>query len=192
MPQHSPSQDIVDDFVGNAHGNFVRVKELLEQYPALLNLNASWGEYAIEAASQVGSVEIADYLLTAGAPTSICTEAMLGHVDKVKAYLAADSGLAKATGAHGISVLYHASIRGHSEIAEMLLANGADINAGEGGNPALHGAVMFNRPDMVAWLLAHGADVALRNYENKTPLKAAVEAKNSEIADLLRRNGAVE
>jgi hypothetical protein len=187
-----PSQDIVDDFVGNAHGNFTRVKELLEQYPALLTMSASWGEYAIEAASQVGSEQIINYLLTAGAPTSICTEAVLGHTEKVKAYLEADSGLAKAAGAHGISVLYHAVIRGQSDIADMLLANGADINAGEGGNPAIHGAVMFNRPDMVDWLLAHGADVELRNYENKTPLKMAVEANDNDMADLLRRNGARE
>jgi hypothetical protein len=43
-----PSQDIIDQFVGNAHGNFTVVKELLEKYPALLNANASWDEHAIE------------------------------------------------------------------------------------------------------------------------------------------------
>jgi ankyrin repeat protein len=184
------SQNLIDDFVGNAHGNFARVKELLEQYPDLLNANASWGEYAIEAASQVGSVEIAEYLLAKGAPASICTEAMLGHFDKVKAYLDSDPDQASATGAHGLSALYHAAIRSNTDIAQLLLERGADVNEGEGKSPALHGAIMFNRPDMVEWLLARGADPTLRNREGKTPLKAALDRKKPEIAELLRQRAA--
>jgi ankyrin repeat protein len=192
QPSLTPAQDFVDDFVGNAHGNFARVKELLEQYPALLNMPASWGEFAIEAASQVGSEEIVNYLLAAGAPTNICTEAMLGHIEKVRTYLTMDIAQAKATGAHGISVLYHAVIRGHADIGELLLSHGANVNSGEGGSPPLHGAVMFNRLDMVEWLLARSAYVNIKNYEGKTPLKAALDGKKPEIADLLRRNGGVE
>jgi hypothetical protein len=58
-----PTQELINDFVGNAHGNFDRVKALLEQYPSLINANASWTETAIQAAAQVGNVEIAEYLL---------------------------------------------------------------------------------------------------------------------------------
>ncbi len=186
------SQDLIDDFVGNAHGNFERVKELLAQQPALLNAKASWGEYAIEAAAQVGSVEIAEFLLAAGAPTSICTEAMLGHLDNVRAYLDADPAQANAKGAHGISVLYHAIIGGQTGIADLLLARGADLNAGAGGSPAIHGAILFNRPEMVEWLLQRGANVQLKNHEGKTPLQAALEGKKSKIAELLRRHGGIE
>ncbi|MBI3244481.1 MAG: ankyrin repeat domain-containing protein [Chloroflexi bacterium] len=185
-------QNLIDDFVGNAHGNFARVKELLEQHPNLLNANASWNEHAIEAASQVGSVEIIHYLLAAGAPTGICTEAVLGHLDNVKAYLDSDPTQANAKGAHGITVLYHAIIRANKEIAELLLARGADVNAGAGGSPPIHGAVMFNQPEMVEWLLAKGADVNSKNYEGKTPLKAAADGGKAAIADLLRKHGGAE
>lgn len=185
-------QSIIDDFVGNAHGNFARVKELLEQYPQLLNANASWNEHAIEAASQVGSVEIANYLLAAGAPTGICTEAMLGHLDNVKAYLDSDPAQANAKGAHGISVLYHAVIRANKEIVELLLARGADVNAGAGGSPPVHGAVMFNQPGMVEWLLARGADVNIKNYEGKTPLKAAVDGGKTTVVEILHKHGGIE
>jgi ankyrin repeat protein len=188
----TPSQEIIDEFVGNAHGNLARVKELLTQYPDLLNANASWNEQAIEAASQVGSVEIAEYLLAAGAPTNICTEAMLGHAEQVKTYLDADPAQANAKGAHGISVLYHAVIRARQDIAEMLLAAGAEVNAGAGGSPALHGAVMFNQPAMVEWLLARGADLNIKNYEGLTPLAAALKQGRTEIAELLRGRGAAE
>jgi len=34
---------LVQEFVGNAHGNFARVKELLEQEPALVNATWDWG-----------------------------------------------------------------------------------------------------------------------------------------------------
>ncbi len=185
-------QSLIDDFVGNAHGNFARVKELLEQHPDLLNANASWNEHAIEAASQVGNVEIANYLLAAGAPTNICAEAMLGHLDKVKAYLDSDPAQANAKGAHGISALYHAVIRANKDIAELLLARGADVNAGAGGSPAIHGAVMFDRPEMVEWLLARSVDANIKNYEGLTPLAAATKQAKTAIADLLRQHGGVE
>lgn len=187
-----PPQEIIDDFVGNAHGNFARVKELLTQYPSLLNANASWNERALEAASQVGSVEIAEYLLAAGAPTGICTEAMLGHAERVNAYLEADPSQANAKGAHGISVLYHALIRGHQDIGEMFLAAGAEVNAGAGGSPAIHGVVMFNQPAMIEWLLGRGADLNIKNYEGLTPLAAALKQGKTEIAEMLRRRGAAE
>ena len=191
-PMPELTQALIDDFVGNAHGNFARVKELLDQYPDILNKNASWNEYAIEAASQTGSVEIIELLLKAGAPTSICTEAVLGHYDRVKAYLDSDPAQARAKGAHGISVLYHTIIRSQADIAQLLLDRGAEVNAGEGGSPAIHGAVMFNRPEMIEWLLARGANVNIKNHEGKTPLKAALDGKKDEIAEILRRHGGNE
>ena len=187
-----PSQEIIDTFVGSAHGDFAKVKELLEQYPGILNLPARWGEYAIEAAAQTGRVDIAEYLLERGAPKGLCTAAMLGHIEEVAQALHTDPNTINATGAHGIGILYHAIIRGHMGIAQMLLDYGADLNSGAGGNPALHGAVIFNRADMAEWLLAHSADVNILNYENKTPLKAALEMKREAVAAVLHTHGAKE
>ncbi|MGH2522814.1 MAG: ankyrin repeat domain-containing protein, partial [Anaerolineales bacterium] len=184
-----PPQEIIDDFVGNAHGNFARVEALLEQYPALLNASASWNETAIEAAAQTGQVEIANLLLAAGAPFTICTTAMLGQTDRVAEFLKTDPAQAHAKGAHGISVLYHAVIRGNRDIAEMLLAHGAAVNAGAGGSPALHGAVLFRQPEMVDWLLMRGADPNILNYEKKTPLRVALDGGMDEIAERLRQHG---
>jgi ankyrin repeat protein len=191
MPSE-PAQDIIDAFVGSAHGDFDKVKELLAQYPSILNQSASWVETAIEAAAQTGRADIAEFLLKAGAPKSLCTAAMLGHVEDVAQALHADPNAANAKGAHGINVLYHAVIRGHTGIAQMLLDYGADVNGGAGGSPALHGAVMFDRPDMVEWLLARGADVNSLNYEKKTPLKAAVEMKREAMLTVLRAHGGSE
>jgi ankyrin repeat protein len=187
-----PSPDLSDAFVGAAHGDLATVKKLLEQSPGILNLPARWGEYAIEAAAQTGRVDIAEYLLERGAPKGLCTAAMLGHIEDVAQALHRDPNTVNVTGAHGIGILYHAIIRGHTGLAQMLLDYGADINFGAGGHPALHGAVMFDRADLAEWLLARGADVNSLNYENKTPLKAALEMKRAAVAAVLQAHGAKE
>jgi ankyrin repeat protein len=189
---HTISQDVIDEFVGNAHGNLARVKELLEQYPAVVNANASWNETAIAAAAQTGQVEIAELLLAHGAPRDICVAAMLGQMERVTDHVRRDSAQAHARGAHGIPVLYHAIIRGHRDIGELLLAHGADVNADAGGNPAIHGAVLFGQADMVEWLLERSADPNTPNYEHKTPLRVALERNLDEIATLLRQHGGRE
>jgi ankyrin repeat protein len=179
-------QSVIDEFVGVAHGDFQRLQELLVEYPAVLNGDATWHETAIEAAAQMGRVDIVEYLLAAGAPLDICTAAMLGRRADVAAALDADPGAAHATGAHGIPVLYYPAIANHPAIAEDLLARGAEVNAGAGGNTPLHGAAMFGQPEMAAWLLAHGADPAARDYNGKTPLEVALDSNQAAVADLLR------
>jgi ankyrin repeat protein len=187
----APDQPLVDEFVGNAHGNFERVRELLSQYPGVLNASASWRETAIEAAAQMGREDIARYLLEAGAPLDICTAALLGQRDTVRAMLAADPAQAQATGAHGIAVLYFPSIKGDAETAALLLAHGAGVNAGApGATTPLHGAALFNQPAMAEWLLDHGAQADAADYEGKTPLAIAREREFTEVADVLERHGA--
>nr|MBI2904198.1 ankyrin repeat domain-containing protein [Chloroflexota bacterium] len=127
MTSPKPTQAIIDDFVGNAHGNFARVKELLDQYPSLVNANASWNETALAAAAQTGQKPIAELLLAAGAPMDICAAAMLGLTERVREFLHADPEAAHATGAHGIPVLYHAANRGNKDVAELLLAHDSDV-----------------------------------------------------------------
>jgi len=139
MPE--PSQEIIDAYVGSAHGDFDTVQKLLAEHPTILNRPATWGELALGAAAQTGQAAIAEHLLALGAPMDICTAAMLGRAADVAAMLTTEPLGANATGAHGIPLLYHAVITGHTDIAEMLLAHGAHINGGSGGSPALHGAV---------------------------------------------------
>ncbi|HEV7128033.1 MAG TPA: ankyrin repeat domain-containing protein [Ktedonobacterales bacterium] len=187
-----PTQAVIDEFVGNAHGNFERVVALLAEYPSVLDANASWNETAIDAAAQMNRDDIAEFLLAAGAPLAICTAAVLGLADQVAAMLDADPTQAQATGAHGIPVLYFPSIANHVAIAELLLARGAEVNAGAGGTTALHGAALFGVADMAEWLLAHGADANVRDQEGKTPLRVALDREQADVAAVLRKHGGVE
>lgn len=178
------NQTLIDELVGNAHGNLARVQEILSAHPELVNAAASWGETPVQAATQVGDIELTTYLLDLGAPLDICTAAMLGRGDLVAGMLAGDPALAHATGAHGLPALYFPAVHGELAIAQMLLASGAEINAGEGKMTPLHAAVAFDQPAMARWLLDQGADPNARNRDGKTPGQLALEKGSAELAAL--------
>lgn len=183
-------QQLVAQFVGNAHGNLDVVKQMLQENPALLN--AVWEQFnetAIQAATQTGQRDIAEFLISRGAPVDICTAAMLGDEKRVEELLKQDPALAHAKGSHDYPVLCFAALSGNPRLAELLKQH----SGGEGKEFALHAAVLSGSADMVNWLLANGIqDVNMPNYENKTPLTVALERGYFDIADMLESEGGVE
>lgn len=181
----------IDEFVAAAHGDFARVKALLDaEGPALLEANASWDERAIQAAAQTANVEIAEFLLEAGAPLEIPTAAALGRHGVVKALLRQDPELAHVRGAHGLPLMYFPAVGGQPEIAETLLSAGSDVNArAPAGTTALHGAALFRQQTMVKWLLEHGANASVQDGNGKTALDIAEEQGDEGTAALLQEFG---
>jgi len=183
------SQETIREFVGAAHGDLAQVKALHQQDPGLLNARyLEWNETALEAAAHMGRWGIAEYLLSQGAPLTICAASMLGMTGRVAEFLQTDPGLAHATGAHGIPVLFHAALSGDTEIAELLVAHGG----GEGLDQALHGATAYGHKELAEWLLDRGANVNVLDWQNKTPLRVAVEMGSTDLAALLRQRGGME
>lgn len=113
----------VEEFVSAAHGNFARVKEMLEAEPALVNATWDWGggdfETALGAAAHMGDKQIANHLLEHGARLDIFAAAMLGHLNVVKAALSAYPDALKTPGPHGIPLIAHAEAGG--EDAKVVL-----------------------------------------------------------------------
>jgi len=107
---------LVEEFVGKAHGNFDRIKELLTQEPGLVNATWDWGggdfETALGAAGHMGRKDIANYLLEHGARLDIFVAAMLGKLEIVKAALSAYPEAIDIPGPHGIPLIEHASAGG--------------------------------------------------------------------------------
>ena len=107
---------LVEEFVGKAHGNFDRIKELLTQEPGLVNATWDWGggdfETALGAAGHMGRKDIANYLLEHGARLDIFVAAMLGKLEIVKAALSAYPEAIDVPGPHGIPLIEHASAGG--------------------------------------------------------------------------------
>jgi ankyrin repeat protein len=183
-------QTLIDQFVGVAHSSLSAMKEMLEAHPDLLHARASWDESAMEAASHTAGKDRIQYLLEKGAPLDIFAAIILGMRDRVAAYLEEQPELARAKGAHGIPITFYPAIVGDISLGELLLAKGAEVNAGAGGNTALHGTAHFNQPAYAEWLIRNGADVNVRDYQGLTPLAVAQQNGFQEVADLLRRHGA--
>ncbi len=185
--------DLVREFVIAGHGNLERVKQMLTENPELLNAAYPWKEddreTAIQAAAQVGSVSVAEFLLAKGAPLDICTATMLGRKDQVELFLAQDPDKIQAKGAHGIPLLTHAGFGRNLELVQFLVGRGAIA----GLSPAIHNAVSRGDTRMVAWLLENTKpDLNWKNFQGKTALKVSEERRDSEMARLLREHGAVE
>jgi uncharacterized protein len=181
-PQVGPS--VVEDLVGNAHGNLARVRELLDAHPDALNGRAPWNETAIEAATQMGNKPILDFLIGRGAPVDFFTACVLGRVDDVAAQLAADPTRAGARGVHDLPALYFAAIGGNLAVAESLLAAGADVNARAESAAPIHGAVMGGSADMIKLLLDRGADPSLPDYMGRGARKLAEDMTRTDLAEL--------
>jgi len=121
---------LVQEFVGNSHGDLQRVQELLVQEPALINAGWDWGggdfETGLGAAAHMGRRDIACFLLDHGARLDLFAAAMLGKLDIVKAALTAFPGAIQIPGPHGIPLIAHAKAGGEEArlVFEFLQAFG--------------------------------------------------------------------
>ncbi len=113
-PRLDPS--LVEEFVGNAHGNLERVQELLKREPALVTAAWDWGggdwETGLGAAARMGRKDIALCLLESGARIDLFAAAMLGKLEVVKAALGTWPEALHVPGPHGIPLMAHAMAGG--------------------------------------------------------------------------------
>jgi len=115
--------ELVREAVTVAHFDLKRLRELVEAHPSLAIAGWDWGfgdwETPLGAASHMGNRPIAEYLISKGAPTSLYSAAMLGHLDVIKALVGAQPGIQRIRGPHSISVLAHARMGGEAARAVL-------------------------------------------------------------------------
>ena len=113
-----------------------------------------------------------------------------GNVEAVKRYLNAGGDLEAKGGGGKRTPLHGAAIEGHKEIAELLIAEGADVNAkDDDGWTPLFVAVGDGYKKIIELLIANGADVNAKDDVGDTPLDMAIGLEQPETVALLRKHG---
>lgn len=189
----TPTPEQIREFVIAGHGDLQKVQTMLADYPSLLNAAYEWKENdtetAIQGAAHVGNAEVAEFLLTQGAPLEICTAAMLGKIKNVEQLLNDDPSMIQATGAHEIPLLTHAALSGNLVLIQLLMERGAQA----GLSSALHNAASKGHEALVRWLLENSQpDLSWRNFQEQTALSVARKRQFESIAQLLQAHGATE
>ena len=98
---------------------------------------------------------------------------------------------AKAANRYGATPLGLAAAKGDAAVIERLLKAGENANAVVSGEPVLMSAARAGNPDAIKVLVAHGADVNVKErILNQTPLMWAAAAGNTAAVKVLVEVGA--
>ena len=114
-------------------------------------------------------------LVGCGPSVDIWEAASEGNIQAVKQHLAAGTDFELRCTACGLTVLGHAAWGGHKEIVELVIAEGADVNAKRNtGVTPLHHAAWNGHKEVAELLIANGADVNAKieggSHKGNTPL----------------------
>lgn len=113
-----------------------------------------------------------------------------GDSSAVKAALAKGIDLNAPLHRDGANALHLAIAHRHYDVAALLIASGADVNArGPAGYMPLHVAALHGNAEVAKALIAKGADVNAKDNNGGTPLHAAAQMDNPAVAETLIENG---
>lgn len=174
-------------------GDLASVAALLDSNPSLGNARNDAGASAFLLAVYSGREAVKELLLSRGVELDIYESAAAGQVERAAALLARDASLASTYAPDGFTPLGLAAFFGHRSVVELLLRHRADVNAishNATGYTALTGAVARGHREIVARLLAAGANANHRYGQGYSPLHEAAASGNAEITKLLLDHGA--
>ena len=187
------------------------IARMLLDAGADLEAKTSWGATPLDWAATMGSTKVANLLLSRGAQgMNLVAAASLGKLDLVREFLDSGAPLASLAGRpapadpdnHWVAdsarmqgdvishVFYCACRNGHTAVAKLLLERGAHVDAkGVFGGTGLHWAAINGHKDTVAFLVAQGADLTIRDAKfRSTPEGWAAEGRHDEIREVLHRS----
>jgi hypothetical protein len=121
--------------------------------------------------------------------TGLMIGAWTGDLEMMKLFLARGADVNKANAA-GEQALMHAAWRGNLAAVDLLLASGARVNQSPMRWSALHYAVFAGHREVMARLLARGADIDARSTNGSSVLMMAVYEGHEALARELLARGA--
>jgi ankyrin repeat protein len=163
-------------------GDVSGLRELLEREPAAVETRDAQGVSPFMRAAYRGNADVLSLLR----PVDAWDRIMAGETDGLPPV--------DAWSADGFTPLHLAVFARNAAAARALLDAGADIDAIATASFArvtpLGTAAAFGVNDVAALLLERGADPTATADHGFTPLDAALENGNAELAELLRAHGA--
>jgi ankyrin repeat protein len=186
-----PTPHIEEPFQTIANGDAPRLAELLRENPDLVNARNEQGNSPLVFAAYRGHRDIVTLLLDHGAEMDLFDASVLGCAERVKTSIAESPELVKTYSRDGWTPLHLAAHFDRRNVAELLLENGADVNAPSRddslapGNTPLHAACASGHYDMAALLLENGADVVATQKNGMTPLHLAAAGHDARLVQLL-------
>ena len=172
------------------NGNADRVGELLKQKPELIKARTKMGTTPVMLAMFSRHKEMAESLAS-GIETNIFEATALGRIERVRELLKKDPTLVKAFSPEGFTAL-HGNLN-HIDVVELLIDNGADINAVSKNNfmaTPLQSALAMGWTDAAKLLIERNANVNCRGDQGGSPLHEAAGNGQIELAKLLLDHGA--
>ena len=153
---------VVDLVKAARAGDADRVKALLHADPRLLAARDPMGNTALIAAVNSGHQALADLLFDAGVEPGLHESAAIGDVGRVTTALAQHPDQLDAYSPEGFTPLALAAHFGHTDVMQMLIDRGADLNRVATHRLAvtpLHAALFGRQAAAALLLIEHGADV---------------------------------
>lgn len=194
---------------GVATGNEPLVRFVMEKtggiqikYPSangrpteIYNFPADFSEEVVQLVMERGARVIVREL--GGSQLTSLHQALSCHQGTLVRSLLAKGAFANELDFYGVTALHVAAIYNDHESIELLVANGADLEArlDEGvrddmEQTALHLAVEENYQAVVRELLKTGADIGAQDAMGRTALHLAADLKDESLVKMLLRNGA--
>jgi len=182
--------------IGGGHGDVADLVGFLVAHGAEVNAADREGQTPLHMAAGTGNMRAIELLVAHGATidqgdgtgrTPLHWAAIFDQIAAGKMLLKKGAS-ANVRSKVGLTPLHWAA---KTEIAEVLIKNGADLNVrgSHAGWTPLHHAVSFNRLGIVRVLVRNGADVNVVAKDGKTALDIAEGAGHREIASFLREHG---
>ncbi len=174
-------------------GDRPSLEALLAEDPKLAGARNEQGVSAVLWAFYHTRRDLAETVLTAGPQLSLADAAAVGRLDLVDEMTREDPGRTREYTGDGFHVFGLACFFGQLEAAALLLARGADANA-PARNPTqvrpIHAAVAARRRDILALVLAAGAEVIAGQQQGFTALHAAARHGDGAMVRMLLAWGA--
>lgn len=143
-----------------AHGNAVKVQDLVQKYPDKVDIK-NQGRTALQVAAHLGRVEVVKILLQANANIDLKDE-------------------------EGDAALHYAAFGNQAEVVRVLVSHGANADLlNDAKCTALYVAVNKGFTEIVQILCEHNCDVNLPDSFDDTPLHYAITADLKSVIEIL-------